>query len=95
MWINADSRLTYNSKDFGINNLEVTLQGEAYFEVKQNARLPFIVHLKQVDIKVLGTAFNVKDCDEEGNIEATLLNRKIAVSFKHKKKLFGNQMRKL
>lgn len=80
VWINSNSRLTYDSKDFGIHNREVSLQGEAYFEVKKNAGLPFIVHVQQADIKVLGTAFNVKTYGKDKNIEVALIRGKVAVS---------------
>lgn len=80
VWINEDSHLTYDSKNFGIHNREVRLQGEAYFEVKKNAEFPFIVHLPKVDIQVLGTAFNVKTYPKDKNIEVALIRGKVAVS---------------
>ena len=42
VWLNAGSKLTYN-KNFGTGNRDVTLVGEACFDVKRMARLPFII----------------------------------------------------
>ncbi|EOR94212.1 anti-FecI sigma factor, FecR [Arcticibacter svalbardensis MN12-7] len=61
--LNAGSKLQY-SKHYGKSEREVYLTGEAYFEVKHDAKRPFIVHTSQADIKDLGTIFNVKAFDE-------------------------------
>ena len=61
VWLNAGSKLTYN-ENFGTTNLNTTLAGEAYFDVKKSS-IPFIIHANNVHIKVLGTAFNVKAYD--------------------------------
>ena len=81
VWLNSNSRLKYNN-DFNTNNREVVLEGEAYFEVANNARLPFIVHASPIDIKVLGTSFAVKSYPQDKTIEATLLQGMIEVSRK-------------
>ncbi|MFA8343575.1 MAG: FecR family protein [Rhodothermaceae bacterium] len=77
--INAASELKY-SKDFGIKNRIVYLSGEAYFEVKSNKKLPFIVRTGDIQTKVLGTVFNVKSFPDENNIEVSLLEGKVEVS---------------
>lgn len=59
VWLNSDSKLTYPAS-FGGNKREVTLQGEGYFEVTKDHKHPFIVHNPSLDVKVLGTKFNVK-----------------------------------
>ena len=48
------------------------LEGEAFFDVVKQANRPFIVHASGIDIKVLGTAFNVKSYPEDKNVETTL-----------------------
>jgi transmembrane sensor len=53
--LNANSHLSI-SKDYR----EVTLSGEAFFDVKHDAAHPFIVHTHDYNIRVLGTSFNVK-----------------------------------
>ena len=57
VWLNAQTSITYPT-DFGKNNREVELNGEAYFKVKKSKQT-FIVKTKDVDIHVLGTEFNV------------------------------------
>ncbi len=58
VWLNAGSRLIYPSSFTG-KKREVTLSGEAYFEVEKNVDDPFIVHTADYRIKVLGTKFNI------------------------------------
>ncbi len=66
VYLNANSKITY-SDDLAENaTREVWLSGEAYFEVTRrqatsNQPVKMVVHTAQVDIEVLGTAFNVKD----------------------------------
>ena len=59
VWMNAESRLEFPDR-FNGNTREVRLQGEAYFEVKRDAKRPFIVHTDYLTARVLGTAFNVR-----------------------------------
>jgi transmembrane sensor len=79
VWINAGSKLTYAGMMKGLTR-EVTLDGEAYFDVVKDAAHPFIVHTSGIDIKVLGTAFNVKAYKIEPTIEATLIHGSIEVT---------------
>jgi len=57
--LSANSRLAYH-KDFSDEKREVTLVGEARFNVTKDAQRPFIVHTEQVQTQVLGTVFDVK-----------------------------------
>jgi transmembrane sensor len=79
VWINSGSNLKYDNFSNG-SLREVTLDGEAYFDVKRNPSKPFIVHTNGIDIRVLGTAFNVKAYHDENAIEATLIHGSIEVS---------------
>jgi ferric-dicitrate binding protein FerR (iron transport regulator) len=79
--LNGSSKLSY-PKDFNQNVREVNLEGEAYFDVTKNAAHPFIVHTSNIDIKVLGTIFNVKSYDQDQTIETTLLRGSIEVYYK-------------
>lgn len=81
VWVNADSRLSYD-KDFGNSIREVYLTGEAYFDVVKDKKRPFIVHTDNIDIKVLGTAFNVRAYGNEHNTQTTLLRGSIEVLLK-------------
>jgi ferric-dicitrate binding protein FerR (iron transport regulator) len=76
--LNGSSKLSYH-KDFNKNVREVDLEGEAYFDVTKDAAHPFIVHTSNIDIRVLGTIFNVKSYDQDPTIEATLLRGSIEV----------------
>lgn len=58
VWVNAGSKLTYPTR-FMPSKRELTLEGEAFFEVSHDAKRPFTVHVKGMDVRVLGTAFNV------------------------------------
>ncbi|HJV19225.1 MAG TPA: FecR domain-containing protein [Sediminibacterium sp.] len=78
VWLNSGSKLTYEGSFKG-GLREVALDGEAYFDVTRDPEHPFIVHTSGVDIKVLGTAFNVKAYDVDQTIEATLIHGSIEV----------------
>lgn len=56
--LNAGSKLTF-SADFGQKNREVKLEGQAFFDVKRNEKLPFHIVGPKVEVSVLGTAFDV------------------------------------
>lgn len=80
LYLNAGSRLILG-KGFGTANRSVYLFGEAMFDVTHNADLPFVVHVKDFDVKVLGTLFNVKAYEGE-NTATTLVRGKIELTVK-------------
>lgn len=59
---------------------EVYLEGEAYFDVRKDAAHPFIIHAGKMNIRVLGTSFNVKSYKNESVGEATLILGSIEVT---------------
>lgn len=73
LWVNSGSKLSYGT-DFGKNNRDINLTGEAYFEVAKNPHLPFVVHAANLKIKALGTAFDVKAYPDEKIVETTLVH---------------------
>lgn len=75
IWLNAESRITYPTAFTG-NTREVSLEGEAYFEIARDTTKPFIVHTERFDIRVTGTQFNVRTYPEE-TAAATLTEGKI------------------
>ena len=77
--LNAGSSIQF-SKQFADGRREVFLEGEAYFQVSEDKNRPFIVHTDGLDIKVLGTSFNVKSYPEDKIIQTTLEEGKIQVS---------------
>jgi ferric-dicitrate binding protein FerR (iron transport regulator) len=72
----------YYNNDYGIKIREVNLSGEAYFDVVKNAEKPFIIHAGKINIKVLGTAFNVNCYPEEKNTVTSLLRGSLEVTMK-------------
>lgn len=67
MWVNENSSISYfSSKE---DERTVSLEGEAYFEVAPNKAKPFTVKSGKVEIKVVGTAFNVREIKASGAIE--------------------------
>ncbi len=77
IWLNSGSILKCPVA-FEKNSRDVYLEGEAFFNVKHNKDVPFIVHLKEnLAVKVLGTEFNVKSYADEKIIETTLINGSI------------------
>jgi ferric-dicitrate binding protein FerR (iron transport regulator) len=80
VWLNVGSRIKYDG-NYGKENRELTLIGEAYFDVAHDANKPFILHTRKMDIKVLGTAFNVKAYPGDEITEAALIRGSIEVTF--------------
>lgn len=68
VWLNAQSTLSYSS-NFGRNDRNVELDGEAYFEVAKNKEIPFHVNTEMNQVRVVGTHFNV--CAYRGSNEFT------------------------
>lgn len=83
VWLNSDSKLEYAESFTGATR-EVSLEGEAYFDVVKDPKRPFIVHTSAIDIRVLGTSFNVKSYPQEKTIETTLIRGMIEVINKNK-----------
>ena len=79
--LNSDSRITY-AQDFGVNSREVTLEGEGYFEVAHNQKIPFYVKTEDVQVRVLGTKFNFRDYPEDGEVVVSLIEGKVALKNK-------------
>lgn len=83
VWLNAGSKLTYN-KDFGVAKREVTLVGEGFFDVTKNKEKPFIIHTSSINIKVLGTVFNVKAYNTDKQTETSLIHGSIEVTIRNR-----------
>lgn len=83
------SRLTYPAR-FSGKTREITLDGQAFFDVAKNREKPFIVHTEDMSVEALGTAFELFSYNMENKMEAILLNGKIKVSVENKE---TNQMK--
>jgi ferric-dicitrate binding protein FerR (iron transport regulator) len=79
--LNSDTQLKY-PKRFGKETREVTIEGEAFFEVKPNKNKPFIIHAGNAQIKVIGTSFNVSAYPRARLVEVIVETGKVQVSNK-------------
>lgn len=77
VWLKGKSRLVY-PVSFGGGKREVTLEGEALFEIAQDPAHPFLVKCGSLTTTVLGTSFNIREKGKE--TEVTVLTGKIALS---------------
>lgn len=80
VWVNASSTLEYPQHFAKGEPREVTLYGEAYFEVERAADWPFIVHTGDIQTKVLGTKFNIKAYSEMADVLVSVRSGKVQVS---------------
>jgi len=108
VWLNSGSILSYPDR-FSESNREVHLTGEAFFDIRERTGQPFYVRTSDIDIKVLGTRFNVKSYPEEDIIETTLVTgqlviepkatiaagRKEAVLYSNQKAYYSKKVKKL
>ncbi|TWV14100.1 FecR family protein [Bacteroidaceae bacterium HV4-6-C5C] len=72
VWLNSQSTMSY-AANFGRNERNVQLDGEAYFEVAKNKKIPFYVHTELNTVKVVGTCFNICAYKGSNEFEATLV----------------------
>ena len=79
--LNAGSKIIIDDS-YGVSTRDIYLQGEAFFDVKHDKATPFIVHTPAMDIKALGTSFNVKAYPCEKSIEASLVKGLVEVTLK-------------
>jgi transmembrane sensor len=78
VWLNAGSKLIYPDVFTG-DRREVTLEGEAYFDVAKHVSMPFFVHAGKITVKVLGTRFDIKAYKDDAELSTTLISGKIQV----------------
>lgn len=79
VWLNADSKLRF-PPTFLSATREVALVGEAYFEVAENKRKPFVIKTNGQEIHVLGTSFNVAAYPDDPSEQTTLVEGNVVVS---------------
>lgn len=72
VWLNSASSVEYVAPFFS-RERRVKMDGEAYFEVEHDSQAPFIVSTNGLDIKVLGTRFNIRNDDRDHRITTVLL----------------------
>lgn len=79
VWLNAGSIISY-SQGFGVNDRNIDLSGEGYFEVVKNDKLPFAVNTKEMHVKVVGTIFNFRNYQDEDEATVSLLEGKVWIN---------------
>lgn len=78
-WVNAGSRLVYPT-EFDKGKREIYVDGEIYIEVSEDKKRPFIIKTSQMDIKVLGTKFNVSAYEVDKTNSVVLLSGLVSIS---------------
>ena len=76
--LNHGSKLKY-PQEFSDSIREVVLTGEGYFKIAHNPGSPFIVKTRGMNIKALGTTFNVYAYPDEKFVATTLVEGKVAL----------------
>ncbi|MCL8006468.1 FecR domain-containing protein [Gelidibacter japonicus] len=77
--LNAGTSLKYPIKFIEDQNRQVFLKGEAFFDVSTDAKHPFVVNAEEMNIRVLGTQFNVSSYPEDEHITTVLLEGSVGV----------------
>ena len=77
--LNSESSIRYPSAFIG-DKRTVTLLGEAFFDVEHNAKKPFIVNTSHVQVRVLGTSFNVRAFEDQSKHRIALASGQVEVS---------------
>ena len=81
VWLNSASSLRFPTA-FSGSERNVELSGEGYFEVAKNPHMPFKVKVGEMEVKVLGTHFNVMAYEDETAVQTTLLEGSVKVEEK-------------
>jgi transmembrane sensor len=77
VWLNQDTKLAYAYRD-GVR--QVTLSGEAFFDVSKDPAHPFVIKSGEVETTVLGTSFNVRAYPGEEKVEVTVKTGRVEVA---------------
>ncbi len=78
VYLNAESELRF-PKQFKGKSRKVYLEGEGYFDVQRDEKQPFVVEVKQVEVRVLGTSFGIRAYMGEENVLTTLVRGRVNV----------------
>lgn len=82
--LNESSKLSYPKHFATGTQREVLLEGEAFFEVSKNPKRPFVVSVQEARIKVLGTAFNVKESWHDSTLYVAVKEGKVSLAYQNK-----------
>ncbi|MEG2790302.1 MAG: DUF4974 domain-containing protein [Odoribacter sp.] len=86
IWLNSSSELSF-PQVFTKGERRVKLSGEAFFEVAKDSLDPFVVEVNQMEVKVLGTKFNINSYKSAGDVYTTLVEGGVEISNGQKKTL--------
>jgi ferric-dicitrate binding protein FerR (iron transport regulator) len=84
VWLNGGSTLRFGNS-FNKTDREVAITGEGYFDVTPGKQIPFVVNTREIRIKVLGTAFNIRAYPEDGAVETTLERGSLSIETLNRK----------
>jgi ferric-dicitrate binding protein FerR (iron transport regulator) len=93
IWLNSGSKLVYPSR-FDQRQREVYLEGQAFFSVTHAEDVPFYVHTKDMEVRVLGTEFDVSAYDDDP-YTATVLTKGSVELTTQRQSLFGSKKTKI
>lgn len=79
VWLNSSSSIRYPTAFAGTDR-SVQVTGEAYFEITHNPEQPFLVNMEEMQIRVLGTHFNINAYSDEPSTRTTLLQGSVSIS---------------
>lgn len=85
------SKLIYPASFTG-QTREVTLIGEAFFDIARDEQKPFLIHAGNITTKVLGTSFNIKAYEEEESSEVSVITGRVSVSVKGEEKMITEEL---
>jgi len=88
IWLNSGSKFIYPAK-FSNKKREVFLEGEAVFDVAENKQKPFVVVTNDIEVKVLGTVFNLSAYPSDDFTSTALASGAVEINFK--KSFFQNE----
>ncbi len=90
--LNSSSSLTYSPGSFNHKERTINFNGEGYFDVATNPSIPFFIHTKDMNVKVLGTKFNLRAYAKDETISLTLEEGHVLLSSrKEEKEVFPHQ----
>jgi len=87
VWLNSGTKLRYNN-GFAIDNREITLTGQAFFQVTKNERIPLKVFSNDIEVNVLGTKFDFCAYPEDNNVTVFLESGKVEIQKSGSKALY-------
>lgn len=85
IWVNSGSKLLYPSQ-FDEKERKIYVEGEIYLEVEKDKSLPFIVHTDKLDVRVLGTSFNVSAYPDDLFTDVVLVEGSVEITTNEKEK---------